>query len=711
MLHFNLKARVSSNKSVKTIRDYSRADIRSITEEMERFVGEFMANFEERSIQENWSIFKNKLLYLVERYVPQRNVRTNPRSPWFNAALRRLRNKKKRLFRSAKRVDRPDRWSQYQNANAEYLREVSNAKNAYFNVTLPSFLQNNPRKFWSIVNGNKNKIVQLTHCGVPVPNNECCKLLNDAFCSVFLHRFSSCVPTAPSHNFFPMDYIVIDWVGVRKLISNLNMSSSAGPDGINSKILKCTELYSSLILSKIFHQSLQCSSLPGDWKKGKVVPVHKSGNTNSPENYRPISLTSIPCKMLEHIIYTHLISFLEENSFFNNCQYGFRKTVSCETQLLSFTNDLFVNTDQGFDTDCIFLDFAKAFDTVSHDLLLLKLSKLSIDPNVLSWIKDFLSNRTQYVTANDCLSPSCAVTSGVPQGSVLGPLLFLIYINDLPDCITFSTIKLFADDCVLYLKISTPADILKLQTDLNNLSDWCNKWLMRLNVMKCKYMRISLRDNTANTCTYNLHGASLSQVDSYKYLGLHITKNLSWQVHVDYITNNSNRTLGYLRRNFSSAPSSLKLTLYKTLVRPKLEYACSIWDPSKHTLILALESIQNRAARFVFSNYSRHSSVTAMKKSLNLPDLSLRRKCSRLSLFHKIFHHNPILKEQLFTNPSYISSRLDHGLKVGVPSSRTNLYHDSFIPRTSRDWNHLPAAIASITDVNNFKVITHQEVL
>lgn len=166
--------------------------------------------------------------------------------------------------------------------------------------------------------------------------------------------------------------------------------------------------------------------------------------------------------------------------------------------------------------------------------------------------------------------------------------------------------------------------------------------------------------------------------------------------------------LGYLRRNFSCVTMSVKLNLYKTLVRSKMEYACAIWDPGQVTLTLTLEAVQNRAARFILCNYSRHASVTAMKKTLNLTDLSFRRKCSRLALFHKIYHHNPSLKEQLFTSPSYISPRVDHSFKVGVPSCRTNHYSNSFIPRTSKDWNRLSADIASILDPASFKLSISQ---
>lgn len=289
----------------------------------------------------------------------------------------------------------------------------------------------------------------------------------------------------------------------------------------------------------------------------------------------------------------------------------------------------------------------------------------------------------------------------MPQGSVLGPLLFLIYINDLVNNVQ-SSIRLFADDCVIYRVIYSDTDPSFLQTDLNSITNWCDVWKMRLNASKCKVMRISRKAACTNPPQYNI-GSVLEQVTSYKYLGVHITSDLSWQTHINFIANNANRMLGYLRRNFSRAPSSLKLLLYKTLVRSKLEYASSVWDPGHEFLINQIESVQNRGARFILSNFSRFSSVSSMKLTLHLPNLSLRRKLSRLSLFHKIYHHNQHLSEELFSEPSYVSHRNDHHHKVNVPFSRTKLFFDSFIPRTTNDWNHLPTSIATITDAPAFK--------
>lgn len=244
-----------------------------------------------------------------------------------------------------------------------------------------------------------------------------------------------------------MEQITISDDDVAKLIQKGKLAAVAGTNGINYKFLKSTCLYSSLT-SEIFTQSLLGASLPDDWRIAKVVSVHKSGDVHNPNNYRPISLTSILCKLLEHIIYSHLVDYLQSNSFSTDSQHGFRKHHSCKTQLTAFTNDLISVLDQCCHIDCIFIDFAKAFDTVSHELLLYKLSKLNIDSALLRWIQCFLSNRHQYITANNHDSPISPITYGLPQESVLGPLLFLIYINDLSSSIT-SKIRLFTNDCFI----------------------------------------------------------------------------------------------------------------------------------------------------------------------------------------------------------------------------------------------------------------------
>lgn len=287
----------------------------------------------------------------------------------------------------------------------------------------------------------------------------------------------------------------------------------------------------------------------------------------------------------------------------------------------------------------------------------------------------------------------------MPQGSVLGPLLFLIYINDLPSALT-SQVHLFADDCVIYREITCTDDTNALQSDLNYISDWCNTWRMELNINKCKILRV--HRNSTTLPFYHLNNIPLDSVNSYKYLGVHITSNLTWSLHIEYIIGKANSTLGYLRHNFSNAPSSLKLLLYQSLVHPKLEYAAAVWDPHNENLIFSLELVQNNSVRFIYSNYYRTSSISSMKANLCLPSLASRRYIARLTLFHKLYHH-PFLQNDFISQPHYLSHRIDHRFKVRIQTGNTNTFSNSFFPRTSRQWNHLPYDIVAINDNKLFR--------
>lgn len=688
----------------KKIRNYKKANYEAINNELCLFLATFLPSYLERSVETNWFILKNKIGELITKYVPLRTVYANNKSPWYSTYLNRLSNKKKRLFRTAKLHSTPSHWLTYKNAASSYLIALKSAKVSFLKSTLPNLIQANPKRFWEIIRGNahKNGISLLTSSGGPVPEHMCSTLLNETFAS----SFSSPNLPGPMPEIHPTQYhsmhpIIFNSTGIKSIIQKLKSKASCGVDEINAIFLKNTAEYCSIILEHIYSQSYNSGTLPFDWKTGRVIPIYKSGPSHDPQNYRPISLTSVPCKVMEHIIYTHLVNFLEHNNFFTASQHGFRKNFSCDTQLIAFTHFLHSNLDGGFLTDCIFLDFSKAFDKVNHALLLHKLSVLNIDTAVINWIRAFLTSRVQFVAANDVNSSLIPVDSGVPQGSVLGPLLFLIYINDLPTNVS-SKICLFADDCVLYRKVTDAADISLIQEDLNNITKWCQLWRMELNVRKCKSMRISSAEVTSPT--YTLNNIPLECVTSYKYLGVHITNNLSWKTHIDYIATKATSTLGYFRRKFPQAPSSLKLLLYTTFIRPKLEYASSVWDTGYQNHIKLLEKIQNRSVRFILNNYQRTASVTNMKDILHLPLLSHRRKLSRLYLFHKIYYHNSYLHSMLLQPPPYISSRIDHRQKVNIPHSNTVGFSHSFLPTTTRDWNNLPASLTSITNTNNFKI-------
>lgn len=688
--------------TITQIRDYNRANYKDMNIALNKFfVRTFLPSFFDRTVEQNWVLFKNVLTNLVHRYVPVVSISNDKTNPWFNKHLNRHRNKKKRLYRKAKLAPTSSAWKKYRECLKSYCCAVRTSKKKYFSQDLPSLLKSNPKKFWRVVSPNSisNHISLCDDKQQPLDDSECPHVFNRYFASVFTREDHSNIPIVPDHDYQYMSAIDVSAEGVANLIGNLKISTSAGVDNINSKILKNTVLISSKILCYIFQQSLSSGLLPTDWKIAKVIPIFKSGNKNSPHNYRPISLTCICCKLLEHIIASHIYAHLEHNSFFFPQQHGFRKGLSCDTQLLEFTTDLHSNMDANLQTDCIFLDFAKAFDCVAHSRLFSKLSALCLDSLTLSWLRNFLSFRQQFTSANSFTSSLCDVTSGVPQGSVLGPLLFLIYINDLPTGIS-SNLRLFADDCIIYRSIKSTEDHLVLQNDLILIAKWCDKWQMSLNSTKCKVITFS-RKRINSDFSYLIDSTLVSQASSYKYLGVHLKHNLSWDMHINTITAKASRSLGYLRRNLWNSPSSLRQLTYETIVRPQLEYASPVWSPHQIYLTNKLESVQNRAARFITSNYSPHSSITQIKHDIPLVPLNVRRSISLLSLFHKYRYSirpSPLPLEA----PSRISRRLHNQYSIKRISGRTNTFNSSALPRAIVLWNDLPDNIASISNHQAF---------
>ena len=319
-----------------------------------------------------------------------------------------------------------------------------------------------------------------------------------------------------------------------------------------------------------------------------ITPIHKGGNKNKTvaENYRPVSLTSVTCKVLEHIVHSHVISHLDNHNVLHDTQHGFRRKRSCETQVLKTVNDLAKTLNNKGQMDSILLDFSKAFDKVCHRKLLLKLKHYGVNNNIHSWINDFLYNRTQRVVVRGKVSPASKVTSGVPQGTVLGPLLFLVYINDMPNSVS-SDISLFADDALLYRNIINWEEARRLQSDLDSLVQWEQLWSMEFHPQKCKVLRITNKRNIV-AAQYKIHNTQLEIVNKAKYLGVTINKRLNWKDHIGAITEKAQSCCHFLQRNLQQCDRQTKIQCYKTFVRPFVEYSSSVWDPVNNKQELAV---------------------------------------------------------------------------------------------------------------------------
>jgi hypothetical protein len=617
--------------------------------------------------------------------------------PWFTPDLRRATRKKHKLYNKAKKSKSDKDWSTYHQHKKSTQKAINKSHWSYVHGILQDSIDTkNSKPFWRYIKGKKQDnvgVAPIKHKGKLYSGaKDKAEMLNDQFKSVFTKDKDSQIPNMRDRKLPTIPDLEITIPGVEKLLKGLNVNKASGPDALPSRVLKEAATELAPALQAIFNQSLETGQLPNDWRKANISPIFKKSNKHLAENYRPVSLTCVCCKLLEHIITRHILAHSENHSLLTSLQHGFRSGLSCETQLLLTIQDITQAYNLKQQIDMIILDFSKAFDTVPHNRLLAKLEHYGIRGPILAWIREFLTNREQRVIIEGEASSSVHVDSGVPQGTVLGPLLFLLFINDLPLHV-HSQVRLFADDALLYRKITSRDDQVLLQQDLTSLEAWAVTWGMRFNANKCNVMRIT-RSRKPHTQFYNLGGHILEQVNQALYLGVAINDNLKWAGHIDRITSKANSILAFLRRNLKYGPQKLKEIAYKSLVRSNLEYASSIWDPHFNQDSKKVERIQRRAARFVKRDYSRESSVTVMLSDLEWDSLQNRRQEARLTLLFKIINGLVSIstkdsegKELLIPGPT--RTRANNNQKFRQLPTGCPAYNNSFYVKTIPDWNKL----------------------
>ena len=664
----------------------------------------------ETPVEEIWLDIKQIALSVMDKFVPNKFTSTRYTQPWMTRECKTLIRKKHRLYNRARRSNSTLDWDRFKEIRKRTQKLCRTANATYISTRISDDPSRNNKFLYRYVKSKRtdnNGVSALVENGeVRILPNQKANALNRQFSSVFSPASNS-VPDLGPPKFDKMPDIVISETGVQKLLRNLKPNKAPGPDNIQAKFLKETAEDLAPALTCLYQASLAQTKIPSDWRHARVAPIYKSGKNDrsKPANYRPISLTSISCKVLEHIMCSNLMGHLDKRHILTDFQHGFRHGRSCETQLILTVDEIAQALDQGKQIDCILLDFAKAFDKVSHKSLLAKLHHYGVQGSNLGWIQDFLTSRTQVVVVDGEESETAAVTSGVPQGSVLGPALFLVYINDLPEKL-HSTPRLFADDCLLYKVIESTADCDLLQRDLHTLEIWENDWSMQFAAEKCMVLRVT-RKHKKNILQkkYKIHNHVLEAVDSAKYLGIIFDSKLSFNHHIQDITKKANNTRQFLQRTLSRCDRATKEVCYKTYVRPTLEYASTVWDPHKgnKSQTNLLESAQNKAARFAMSDWSWSSSVTGIKSTLQWESLQERRARARVVIFHKIQYSLVAIPMTLFQHtPSTITTR-GAPKKFVVPFCRTQAYKNTFIPTVPVLWNSLPPSVATVTDPDSFR--------
>ena len=420
----------------------------------------------------------------------------------------------------------------------------------------------------------------------------------------------------------------------------------------------------------------------------------------------PVSLTSVTCKILEHIICRHLLKHLEKNKILTNLNHGFRSGYSCETQLITLINDFLQEHDKGH----CHPRFLQCIRHSTHDKLLHKLEQYGIKGNIHSWLTNFLSTRTMRTIVEGESSKKTSVDSGVPQGTVLGLIMFLCHINDLPDCV-HSSVRLFADDCLLYRTTKKEEDHLTLQADLTHLEGWANKWGMKFYAKECYVLSI----NNKSSRYYQLEKHTQKEVQDNPYSGLQISNDLKWSIHINNVCKKANATLGFLGRNLRNVPETCRMTTYVTLVC----YPYLKGDIDK------LERIQNRAIPFANKDYKSRETgaITKMREDLELETLEERRLSLRLILMYKVVEGLvPALPTDNFVKlarpkrnikakhfENCITSNIvdkctcNNTKGLELPDYKKQQYQHSFFVDTVIHSNHLPNSVVHANSLEAFK--------
>ena len=626
-----------------------------------------------------------------------------------------------RKFRESKTVERKLKLR----TATQNVKSLIKRKHREYLAKVEDSLSSNPKHFWSyhkaILHHRTSPSTIITYNGASAKTaSEKANLFNQYFSSTFSHPSTDNVNEVTSSYSFPLktdtllSNITLCVEEVSDCLNSLDTTKACGPDGIPSRLLKECSQQIAPSLCTIFNYSLICGRFPSEWKSANVTPVHKKNSKEPAENYRPISLLSIVSKVMERCVYNHM--YADVIQLISPLQHGFLRKRSCITQLLSVLHNIGQNLDKNTQSDVLYLDFAKAFDSVDHQILVKKLKCYGVAGRLLDWFTDYLNGRTQRVVIDGAVSQWVPVTSGVPQGSILGPLLFVIFINDLPEIIPNGTnTALFADDTKLHRTISSLTDCEGLQQALSNINIWSQQGNMTFNSTKCKVLTITRKQNPV-VYDYQLGSAILTRVQQEKDLGVTISSKLTWHHHISVIVAKANKLLGLLKRTCPLLTDiQVRRSLYLSLVKSQLCYATQVWSPAQDMLKAKLERVQRRATKWIFGYKGKEMSYHQRLQLLHLLPLCYDREIKDLTFFYKALYG------YIDVNVNKYIAFIGHGrtrhsqipLVMKAPRCKTNAFQASFYNRIVKLWNTIckSAPVHGFSNISSFKQLLKQTYL
>ena len=643
----------------------------------------------------------------LEQFIPkfkQRTTRKNHKK-WFNQRCARSKDHKDLMWIRYKRHGSDaarTRFNEARNIHTRIIREAE--KN--FEKDIIEKSEKEPKLFYDYIKSKTKKkehILTIIDEGITYDNDkDMSKILNKKFQSVFTKEPSFDTNQEAPKPKQKLGEIKLTKKKILKVLKNLDKSKAMGPDEVSPWILKeCAEELSEPILM-IFKNTLQQGKLPKIWKCANITPLYKKGKKSNPLNYRPVSLTSIVCKILEILIREEWIDMLEEQKMLTGKQFGFRQGKSCVSNLLCFY-DRVTDTIQERDgwVDSIYLDFSKAFDKVPHKRLIWKLQHIGgISDTLLKWMSDFLLDRQMRTVIRGTASQYREVTSGVPQGSVLAPIMFLIYINDLGvDISNGSYLNMFADDAKIQRKIQNENSCKELQEDINKIKAWSEKWKIEFNVDKCHVVRFGVSKKRP-IWQYKLGDEKIPSSEKEKDLGVVINYKCNHEDHINEIARKMYNLLANMKVAFTYVDANMVKKIITTFIRPTLEYASVVWNPHLQKDITKLERIQRAATRWIPE--FRGLSYEERLKALDLTSLKARRERGALITFYKCVTGIIEIDKEDFIQFNKRDTR-GHKKKIQVKQGCKDAKSKSFPNKWIETWNKLPKDIVNAKNIHQFK--------
>ena len=664
---------------------------------------------EDMDVEETWKCIRERVEKLVQEHVPKgkSSTRRNHKVPWWNKSLQKEVKLKQKAWRKYTERKTPDNFDKYKLQRNKTTTSIRKARQDYEDKITDN-LKQAPKKLYSYIRSQQKVRAAVgplkdDRGKFTETDQEVAEALQGFFKSVFTKESSHEVPVFQeqlSHEEV-LTTVEITPGLVSAELKRLNPDKAPGPDGMSSTVLRACAEQLAGPLATLFKKTMKKGQLPQDWKRATIVPIFKKGNRSAPSNYRPVSLTSQVCKVMEQLVKTQIVEHLEDNNLLSQHQHGFRRMRSCQSNLLDSLEEWTQILDEGKELDIIYLDYQKAFDTVPHKRLIIKLGAYGLKGDILQWLRDFLHERQQQVRVGSGQSSWARVTSGVPQGSVLGPVLFLLYVNELPRLI-HSRVKMFADDMKLYRAICSDRDTKLLQQDLDTLSLWADTWLLKFNISKCKVMHCGASNRKA---TYNIKQDGvpepLEETHQEKDLGVMVENTLKPTLHCNKAANRGMFALKQIKGTFGMLRKKNFKPIYNAFVRPHIEYCIQAVGPYMVQNFKALEKVQRRATKMVHGLRN-----VPYRERLKRPELScLEQRVLRGDLIetYKIMTGKTMLDPDHFFERDSNDRTRGHQLKLKKKRAKHLSRLKFFSHRVVSHWNSLPGEVVTATSTNIFK--------